>query len=106
MSRRTEIAEVLKAPKLNEQVTVMGWVKFKSKSNSFIHLNDGSTIEKLQIVVDYKNFDEDLLNKVTFHSCIKVTGQLVESQGAGQAARCTLAAAVRLGSLGRAANSQ
>jgi len=84
MSRRTEIAEVLKAPKINEQVTVMGWVR-AFRSNRFIALNDGSTINNLQIVVDFENFDEALLKKVNFHACVKVTGQLVESQGAGQA---------------------
>ncbi len=84
MSRRTEIAEVLKAPKLNEQVTLMGWVR-AFRSNRFIALNDGSTINNIQVVVDFENFDEALLKKVTFHSCIKVTGQLVESLGAGQA---------------------
>ena len=84
MSRRTEIAEILKSPKLNEQVTVMGWVR-AFRANRFIALNDGSTINNLQIVVDFENFDEALLKKVSFHSCIKVTGTLVESQGAGQA---------------------
>lgn len=84
MSRRTEIAEILKAPKLNEQVTVMGWVR-AFRSNRFIALNDGTTINNLQIVVNFENFDEALLKKVTFHSCIKVSGRLVESQGAGQA---------------------
>ena len=84
MSRRTEIAEVLKAPKLNEQVTVMGWVR-AFRSNRFIALNDGSTINNLQVVVDFENFDEALLKKVSFHSCVKITGKLVASQGAGQA---------------------
>ncbi len=84
MSRRTEIAEVLKAPKLNEQVTLMGWVR-AFRSNRFIALNDGSTVNNLQVVVDFENFDEELLKKVNFHACIKVTGLLIESQGAGQA---------------------
>ena len=84
MSRRTEIAAILKSPKLNEQVTVMGWVR-AFRANRFIALNDGSTINNLQIVVDFENFDEALLKRVSFHSCIKVTGTLVESQGAGQA---------------------
>lgn len=84
MSKRTEIAEILKSPKLNEQVTVMGWVR-AFRSNRFIALNDGTTINNLQVVVNFENFEEALLKKVNFHSCIKVTGKLVESLGAGQA---------------------
>ncbi len=62
----------------------MGWVR-AFRANRFIALNDGSTINNLQIVVDFENFDEELLKQISFHSCIKVSGQLVESQGAGQA---------------------
>lgn len=84
MSKRTEIAQVLAAPKLNEQITVMGWVR-AFRGNRFIVLNDGSCFNNLQIVVDFEQFDESLLKKIGFHASIKVTGQLVESQGAGQA---------------------
>lgn len=61
----------------------MGWVR-AFRANRFIALNDGSTHRNLQIVVDFDQFDEALLKKITFHSCIAVTGKLVESQGAGQ----------------------
>jgi asparaginyl-tRNA synthetase len=67
MSRRTEIAEILKAPKLNELVTIMGWVR-AFRANRFIALNDGSTTNNLQVVVDFENFDKDLLKKVSFHA--------------------------------------
>lgn len=61
----------------------MGWVR-AFRSNRFIALNDGSTIDNLQIVVDFESFDEEVLKKITFHACISVTGKLVESQGTGQ----------------------
>lgn len=83
MIKRTEIAAVLEAPGLGEEVTVMGWVR-AFRANRFIALNDGSTINNLQVVVDFEQFDEDLLKQISFHACIKVTGELVESQGAGQ----------------------
>lgn len=83
-TRRTEIATVLKAPKINEEVLVKGWVR-AFRANRFIVLYDGSSANTLQIVVDFENFDEELLKKVSFHACIAVTGKLVESQGAGQA---------------------
>ena len=83
MKRRTEIADILKAPQLNEEVLVKGWVR-AFRANRFIALNDGSTINNLQIVVDYENFDESVIKNIGFHSCVAITGQLVESQGSGQ----------------------
>ena len=83
MSKRTEIAQILKEPQLNETVTVMGWVR-AFRANRFIALNDGSSMNPLQIVVDFEQFEEELLKKINFHACIKVRGQLVESQGKGQ----------------------
>jgi asparaginyl-tRNA synthetase len=84
MSKRIEIAAILKSPALGEQITVMGWVR-AFRANRFIALNDGSSIHTLQVVVDFEQFDEELLKKISFHSCIKVVGQLVESKGSGQA---------------------
>jgi asparaginyl-tRNA synthetase len=81
---RTEIAEVLKNPKVGEDVTVMGWVR-AWRSNRFIALNDGSTAGTLQIVVDDSSFPADTLKDIGFHACVGVTGELVESQGQGQA---------------------
>lgn len=83
MIQRTEIAAVLSAPEIGKELTVMGWVR-AFRANRFIALNDGSTINNLQVVVDFEQFDETLLKQISFHSCISVTGELVESQGAGQ----------------------
>lgn len=67
-------------------VIVKGWVRTKrgNKNVNFIALNDGSTINNIQIVVDVQNFNEDTLKLITTGSCIKVSGKLVESQGQGQ----------------------
>ncbi|SDE17698.1 asparagine--tRNA ligase [Riemerella columbipharyngis] len=68
---------------LHHDITVMGWVRaFRSKR--FIALNDGSTIDNIQVVVDFENFDENLIKNINTASSIKVSGELVESQGAGQ----------------------
>ncbi|PHI18591.1 asparagine--tRNA ligase [Lewinellaceae bacterium SD302] len=80
---RTEIADLLKKPTLNEDVTVMGWVR-AWRSNRFIALNDGSTAGTLQIVVDDSAFPEETLKQIGFHASVGVTGTLVESQGKGQ----------------------
>ena len=79
-----EINKVLaQEPSLHE-ITVKGWVR-SFRSNRFIALNDGSTLHNLQCVVDFENFEEDVLKKVTVGAAISVTGTLVESQGKGQA---------------------
>ena len=39
----------------------------------------------LQCVVDYENFDENLIRKITTGAAVKITGQYVESSGKGQA---------------------
>lgn len=83
MKKRTEISKLLSQPPLNVEVTVMGWVR-AFRANRFIVLNDGSTMKNLQVVVNYEDFDEELLKQINFHACISVTGKLVESQGAGQ----------------------
>ncbi|PHN08284.1 asparagine--tRNA ligase [Flavilitoribacter nigricans DSM 23189 = NBRC 102662] len=83
MIRRSEIASILKEPKIGDQVTVMGWVR-AFRNNRFIALNDGSTAGNLQIVVDPDQLPEEVLKQISFHACVKATGQLVESQGAGQ----------------------
>jgi asparaginyl-tRNA synthetase len=96
MSKRTEIKTILTDYEslLGQEVTVMGWVR-AFRSNRFIALNDGSAMPNLQIVVDFENFDEALLKKISFHACLKVTGQLERSQGAGQAVE-VLASAIEL----------
>lgn len=81
--KRTEIKDILAAPKIGEKVLLKGWVR-AFRANRFIALNDGSGFNNLQCVVDFEQFDEGLLKKVSFHSCIAVMGELVESQGAGQ----------------------
>ena len=83
MSKRTEIAQLLAEPKIGEKVTVMGWVR-AFRSNRFIALNDGTGMKNVQVVIDFENMDEEILKKINFHACLKVVGNLQESQGAGQ----------------------
>ncbi|MDF0718738.1 asparagine--tRNA ligase [Kaistella sp. PBT33-4] len=69
---------------LHHDITVQGWVR-AFRSNRFIALNDGSTMANLQVVVDFDNFDKDTLSKISVASSLKITGEVVESQGSGQA---------------------
>lgn len=89
--KRIKIAEVLSRPEVGTQLVVKGWVR-AFRSNRFIQLNDGSTIKTLQAVVDFEQFEEDLLKKITTGAAVGLTGTLVESQGAGQAVELQVSA--------------
>ena len=82
---RTKAKELLKKEP-GIPVLAKGWVRTKrgNKNVSFIALNDGSTINNIQIVVDLASFDDALMKKITTGACIGVCGDLVESQGSGQ----------------------
>ncbi|MCQ2277741.1 MAG: asparagine--tRNA ligase [Bacteroidales bacterium] len=89
MTKRTPIVELFKSESevlIDTTVNVKGWVRTKrgNKNVAFIALNDGSTINNIQVVVDLANFDEDLLKRITTGACLSVDGKLVKSMGAGQ----------------------
>ncbi len=69
------------------EVVAKGWVRTKrgNKNINFIALNDGSTINNIQVVCDMKAFDEEMMKKITTGACLRVQGDLVESVGSGQA---------------------
>ena len=77
------IKELLEKQPVGDSVEVNGWVK-TFRSNRFIALNDGSTIHNLQCVVDFENLDEALLKQISTGAALKISGELVESQGRGQ----------------------
>ena len=83
---RTKVKDLLRMEP-GQEVLAKGWVRTKrgNKGIAFIALNDGSTINNVQIVVDKTLFPEDLLPRITTGACIGVTGTLVESVGSGQA---------------------
>ena len=83
---RTKVKDLLMSEP-GKDVLAKGWVRTKrgNKNVAFIALNDGSTINNIQIVVDKTAFAEDLLGRITTGACIRVTGALVASVGSGQA---------------------
>lgn len=81
--KRTKIAELLSGASTGTDYKVMGWVR-AFRSNRFVQLNDGSTINNLQAVVNFESFDENLLKRISTGASLALTGKLVESQGAGQ----------------------
>ncbi|MBC3788766.1 asparagine--tRNA ligase [Spirosoma utsteinense] len=81
------IQHVLKTAQPGPEVTIKGWVRTKreSKNAVFIAINDGSTINTIQAVAETGQLPEETLKLITTGACLAITGQLVESQGAGQA---------------------
>ncbi len=84
--KRTKIKNLLQAEP-GAEVLAKGWVRTKrgNKQVKFIALNDGSTINNIQVVADATLFDEELLKKITTGASIGVRGTLVASMGSGQA---------------------
>lgn len=81
--KHTKVKDLLNSTKTLQEVTAKGWVR-TFRNNQFIALNDGSTIHNIQCVVDFENTPEETLKRITTSAAISVTGDLVESQGAGQ----------------------
>ena len=77
------IKSLLEDPQIGNEVIVMGWVR-TFRSNRFIAINDGSTLQNLQCVIDFENTDEKLLKEINTGACLKLIGKLEESQGRGQ----------------------
>ncbi|NLA24397.1 MAG: asparagine--tRNA ligase, partial [Bacteroidales bacterium] len=84
--KRTKIKEILQDGVAGNSVTVMGWVRTKreSKNVAFLAVNDGSTINNIQIVVDVNDEFNTLLHKIHTGASISAEGLLVESSGSGQ----------------------
>lgn len=81
---RTRIKQLLTTTPSNQEVTVQGWVR-TFRNNQFIAINDGSTIQNIQAVVDFNNTPEEILKRITTGACISVKGNLVPSPAKGQA---------------------
>lgn len=80
---RTKIKELLRITPAGQQVTVKGWVR-TFRNNQFIAINDGSTIQNIQAVVDFNATDEALLRRLTTGACVSVSGELIPSPAKGQ----------------------
>ena len=83
----TLVKELLNAASIGQQAIAKGWVRTKrgNKNVAFVALNDGSTIHNLQLVIDPNQMGEDLLKRITTGACIRAVGNIVASQGSGQA---------------------
>lgn len=81
--KAVEIKKLLKTEPQEQIVLIKGWVR-TFRSNRFIAVNDGSTINNIQVVVEFENFEESVLKQINTGTALAVTGKLVASQGRGQ----------------------
>jgi len=84
--KRTKIKDLLKSSASDVEINVKGWVRTirTSKNVSFIALNDGSTINNIQIVVDLTTHSETIITGINTGASISVNGLLKASAGSGQ----------------------
>ena len=90
------LVDLLSKPDQYKTVNVKGWVK-TFRANRFIALNDGSSIENLQCVVDFNQIDESLLKKINTGAALEVEGELIKSMGKGQSVEVIVKSIVILG---------
>jgi asparaginyl-tRNA synthetase len=81
--KSVKVKDLLHSTQTQSGITVKGWVR-TFRNNQFIALNDGSTLHNIQCVVDFENTPETTLKRITTGAALSITGNLVESQGAGQ----------------------
>jgi asparaginyl-tRNA synthetase len=83
MKPRLRIKQILGMTPSSQTLTVNGWVR-TFRNNQFIALNDGSSNNNLQVVVDFSSVLEETLRRITTGAALAVTGELVASVGKGQ----------------------
>ena len=90
------VSELLSNNNILPEVEIKGWVR-TFRANRFIALNDGSTINNIQCVVDFEKTDETILKRITTGAAVHIKGELVESQGKGQKVEIIVKSIVILG---------
>ena len=83
MPKKTEIKSVFESKNIGDNISINGWVK-TFRSNRFIALNDGSCLEDIQCVINFEEFDKEILSKINTGTSLNIGGKVVESQGKGQ----------------------
>ncbi len=82
-NKRVRIKDTSDPQLLNKEMVIMGWVR-TFRNNQFVALNDGSSLQNLQVVLELGKFPDALLKKITTGSALKISGQLIPSPAAGQ----------------------
>lgn len=83
----TTIKKIFETSKVGESVKANGWIRSvrKNKGFCFIVINDGSSQDNLQVVVNEDVADYERIASLLTGSAVGITGDIVESGGKGQA---------------------
>jgi asparaginyl-tRNA synthetase len=84
--KRIEISSVLESSKPGDRVAVSGWIKSlrSSKNVAFMHINDGSAFDSIQIVLETSLDNYDRLLSLLTGASVFVEGRVRESPAKGQ----------------------
>jgi len=83
---RKKIKEILSSEDFGNEYVIKGWVRTKraGKKVAFITVNDGSTIDSIQVVADIEHFNTELINNISTGASVMVKGILSKSMGQEQ----------------------
>lgn len=89
---RLRIKDILSSKPVGQEVLVKGWIRTArdNKNVYFINLNDGSTINNLQVVADPESLSKELFSQCNTGACLAVKGIVIESPGSGQSVELKL----------------
>ena len=81
-----DLVDVFKKKKIGDKVELEGWIRNNrdQKEFGFIDFSDGTCFNSVQLVYDNKLDSFDDIQKYRVGSAIKVTGELIKSEGKGQ----------------------
>ena len=71
---------------VGSEILISGWVRTKrqSKNVSFLSVNDGSSINNLQVVIDMHSFDISFVDDISSGCSVSIFGRLKKSEGKNQ----------------------
>lgn len=83
---RQLVKNLLKSESAQDSIELSGWVRTRrdSKDFSFLELNDGSSLQGIQVVIDAGIPGSENVSKMSTGASVSVIGELVESPGQGQ----------------------
>jgi len=83
---RLPVKSLLQSEAARDDVQTRGWARTvrSGRGVTFIALNDGSSLDSLQVVVDSSLPNYDAVSRLGTGACVSVSGDLVESPASGQ----------------------
>ena len=84
--KRTDISALLESSKPGDRVAIGGWIKSlrSSKNVAFMHVNDGSAFDSIQVVLEPSLDNYDRIIALLTGASVFVEGQVRESPAKGQ----------------------